>query len=209
MTYPSAHLPPWTLEELAEDTLSAQEKGLALDHVRGCAQCAADLEASRSLVAALSALPRFDPSPAFADAVMSRVALPTFAAEPLGVRVRRWLPQTRNGWMGMSAALLLTAAPLMALLGWLFSHPGVTPGSLFGVGRRWAGDSAWSALVRFTEWTVQSPAFQWVVTTGSDLVGGTAGLSVMALAFLVAVPVSAWAMIRLLRTPMGGITHAH
>ena len=207
MTYPTAHLPPWTLEELAEDMLSPQESALALEHVRACAQCAADLGASRAMIAALSGLPRFDPSPAFADAVMARV--PVTAAVPLRARLRRWLPQTRGGWTGLAASFPVLAAPLVALLAWLFSHPGVTPGSLWGVGRRWAVEGAWDALVRSTEWVVQSRAFEWGVTTGSELVGGTQGLSVLAVMFLVAVPLSGWALVRLLRTPVGGMTHAH
>jgi hypothetical protein len=200
------HLPPWTLEELAEDMLSPGETALALEHVRSCARCAADLEASRQMVAALSSLPRFDPSPSFADAVMARVPLPM--VEPLGAKVRRWLPKTKRGWMGMGAAVLVPLAPVVTLLAWLFSHPGVTPGSLWGVSSRWAGESAWRALVAATEWVVRSPAFEWMVTTGSETVGGTQGLSVLALAFLVSVPLSGWALVRLLRTPVGGMTHA-
>jgi hypothetical protein len=207
VTSNTQHLPPWTIEELAEDGLSPHEKAPALEHVRSCSLCAAELEQSRSMLAALSALPRFDPSPRFAEAVMARVAVA--AADPLRARVRRWLPHTRKGWAGLSVALLAPALPLFTLLAWLFSHPGVTPGSLFGVARRRAADTLWSGVVGTAEWLVQTPVFSWVVTTGNDLVGGAAGLSAVGIVFLLAVPLSGWALVRLLRTPMGGITHAH
>ncbi|HEU0054452.1 MAG TPA: hypothetical protein VFQ39_14795 [Longimicrobium sp.] len=207
MTSQTTHLPPWTIEELAEDTLSPKEKAPALEHLRSCALCAAELEQSRSMLAALSALPRFDPSPSFTEAVMARVAVA--AAEPARSRLRRWLPASRKGWAGLGVALLVPALPLFTLVAWLFSHPGVTAGSLFGAGRRWAVDSAWSGVVGAAEWLVQTPVFSWMVTTGSDLVGGATGLSVIGIMFLLGIPLSGLALVRLLRTPTGGITHAH
>jgi hypothetical protein len=50
--------------------------------------------------------------------------------------------------------------------------------------------------------------FQWMVTTGAELVGGTRGLSVAGVMFAVAIPLSGWMLVRLLRTPVGGMTHA-
>ncbi|HYJ80449.1 MAG TPA: hypothetical protein VEW03_12630, partial [Longimicrobiaceae bacterium] len=135
VTYDSTHLPPWTIEELAEDTLSPVERALALDHVRDCSRCAADLDVSRAVIAALSALPAFAPSPGFADTVMARVAVPAFAESAEQARVRRWLPRSQKGWMYFLGGVLAPIAPLMALLTWLLGYPGVSAASLWGVAR--------------------------------------------------------------------------
>ena len=42
-------------------------------HVRGCGDCAAELDAARAVAAELDALPHFVPSPVFADRVMQEV----------------------------------------------------------------------------------------------------------------------------------------
>ena len=208
MTYHTEHLPPWTLEELAEHTLSPAETAGALEHVRSCAQCTAELDASRAVIAALGALPRFEPSAAFADRVMARVALPEAAPETVRARLRRWLPHTRKGWMFLLGGVLAPVAPLMALLTWIFGYPGVNAVSLWGVARGWVVDAAWGAAVRVTEAVVRSPVFAWLVTSGNEMIGGVQGLSLAAILFAIAIPVSGWAMLRLLRTPMGGMTHA-
>jgi hypothetical protein len=205
VTDPNAHLLPWTLEELAEDTLSPREKNLALEHVRRCAQCSTDLDASRALIQALSRLPHFNPSPAFAENVMARVTLPATAAQ--AVARRRWLPRTRRGWTMAVVGALAPLLPLLALLTWLAGR-GMSPGALFGMGGRWIGEAGWSLLVRATGAVVKSGIFQWVVTTGADLVGGTRGLSVAGVLFATAIPLSGWLLVRLLRTPVRGMTHA-
>ncbi|HSU12595.1 hypothetical protein [Longimicrobium sp.] len=206
MTNETTHLPPWTLEELAEDTLSHSEKGLAMEHVRHCAQCAAEVDAHRALFRSLAQLPSWEPSPGFADAVMTRVLLP--AAAPEAVLRRRWLPRTVKGWMMSGAGVLAPLLPLLALFGWLAGR-GMSPGALFGLGRHWVADAVWSAVVRVTEAVVRSGVWEWLVTTGNDLVGGTRGLSAAAVVFAIAIPLSGWMVVRLLKTPMGGMTHAH
>ncbi|HEX6747971.1 MAG TPA: hypothetical protein VF092_11825 [Longimicrobium sp.] len=206
MTNETAHLPSWTLEELAEDTLSHAEKALALEHVRQCQQCAAEVDAHRALFSALGRLPTWNPSPSFADAVMARVLLP--AAVPEAVLRRRWLPKTARGWMMGGVGVLAPLLPLVALLGWLTGQ-GMTPGALFGVARHWVTDAVWGLLVRVTGAVVRSGFWEWLVTTGNNLVGGTRGLSAAAVVFAIAIPLSGWMMVRLLRTPVGGMTHAH
>ena len=206
MTDLNAHLLPWTLEELAEDTLSPRERNLAMEHVRRCAQCAGDLDASRALIQALHALPHFNPSPSFAENVMARVTLPATAAQ--AVARRRWLPNTRRGWTMAVAGALAPLLPLLALLTWLAGR-GMSPGAVFGMGGRWITEAVWSLLVNVTGAVVRSGLCQWVGTTGNDLVGGTRGLSVAGVLFAVAIPLSGWMLVRLLRTPVGGMTHAH
>lgn len=205
VTNETTHLPPWTLEELAEDSLSHAEKALALEHVRRCARCASEVDAHRALFAALASLPQFDPSPAFGDAVMSRVTLPVTA--PQAVLRRRWLPKTKRGWMMAGIGALAPLLPLFALIG-LVTGQGFNPGKVAGSAWSWFADTMWSLLVRAAGAFVGSGIWQWLVTTGNDLVGGTRGLSVAAVLFGIAIPVSAWVMLRLLRTPMGA-THAH
>jgi len=210
VTQDTAHLEHWTLDELAEGTLSQMERARAETHLARCALCTAELEASRAVISALAALPRFAPSATFADAVMSRVALPAEAPEASTARARRrWLPATRRGWMLVLAAALAPLVPIVPFLAWVFSHPGVNAGSLWAIGRGWVAETVWGATVRGAEWTLRSGAAQWVVEQGGQMPGGYAGLLAVVLMALLAIPVSGWAMVRLLRTPTGELTHAH
>ena len=86
-------------------------------HVRGCAQCRAELEEARTLTAALEHLPHFAPSPLFAEQVMARVQV----FEPAHVTAldtaRRWLPASRParalaGAAATGVALFLSVATL-------------------------------------------------------------------------------------------------
>ncbi len=208
MTQPTAHLEHWTLDELAEGTLSQMERSRAEAHLRGCKLCTAELEASRAVIAALDSLPRFAPSASFADAVMARVVMQP-APEAETVKKRRWLPQTRRGWMLVLAAAFAPVVPLVHYLAWVFSHPGVTAGSLWAIARGWVAESAWGATVRGAEWTLRSGAARWVVEQGGQMPGGYAGLLAIVAMALLAIPVSGWAMVRLLRTPTGELAHAH
>ncbi|HET7229968.1 MAG TPA: hypothetical protein VFJ16_08205 [Longimicrobium sp.] len=205
MTNETTHLPTWTLEELAEGTLSHAEKGLALEHVRQCARCAAEVDAHRALFSALASLPSFEPSPGFAGTVMARVTLPVTA--PQAVLRRRWLPKTKRGWMTAGVGALAPILPLMAMLSWV-SGQGVNAGSAAGRAWAWFAGAVWSLVVRAAGAFVGSGIWEWLVTTGNDLVGGTRGLSAAAMVFAIAIPLSGWMMVRLLRTPVG-MTHAH
>jgi hypothetical protein len=211
VTDATGHLPYWTIEQLAEDELPYAERNLAEQHLRGCTRCACELEAARSLVAALASLPTFEPAPSFAEAVMARVVVqPAAAAAAEGARVRRWLPQTRRGWTLLGALAMLPALPLLALLGWLFSYPGVSPSGLWTVGRGWVQDVAWSLMVDAAGALLRSGAVEWMAGWAELAPGGSAGgMPVAALFAAVAIGASAWMMVRLLKTPMGGMTHAH
>jgi anti-sigma factor RsiW len=207
VTHNTAHLEHWTLDELAEGTLSGMERTRAEAHLRQCALCTEELQASRAVIEALSGLPRFAPSAAFADAVMARVAMPD--AAPEAVKKRRWLPQTRRGWMLVLAAGIAPLAPVVPFLAWVFSHPGVTLGSIWSIGSGWVMESVWGATVRGAEWALRSGMAQWLVEQGGRLPGGYAGLLAIVLMALLAIPVSGWAMVRLLRAPTGELAHAH
>ena len=113
MKRPTSHLPPWTLDALAEGELSHSERSLAQAHLEGCPHCQAQLDEMRAVAAALDALPRFEPSGDFAAAVMARVAIRPVEA-PAAAPARRWLPRTRRGWMFLGAGLLAPLAPLVA-----------------------------------------------------------------------------------------------
>jgi anti-sigma factor RsiW len=214
VTDATGHLPYWTLEQLAEGDLSHRERTVAEQHLRSCAHCTAELEGARALIAALEGLPACTPSPSFSDAVMARVALAPMTAEaaaPAAVQARRrWLPVTAKGWAGLMSALVAIIAPLAMLGVYLAANPLVSVGALWGVGRAWARDVAWNAIVEATGAVARSGAFSGM----ADLLAGmpgpdAAGVPVALLLILAAIPVSALAMVRLLKTPAVGMTHAY
>jgi anti-sigma factor RsiW len=210
VTRPTSHLPPWTLDALAEGELSHSERSLAQAHLEGCDRCTAELESMRAVTAALDALPQFEPSGRFAEAVMARVVIrPAAVAAPAAERAPRWLPRSRRGWMFLGAGLLAPLAPFIPFMAWILGHPGVTPGAVFGMGQRWMLDGFWSACVGAAEWVLRSGAAQWVVMQGEQVPGGYASLLVGLAAVAIAIPISGWATIKLLRTPMGDMAHAH
>jgi hypothetical protein len=68
---------------------------------------------------------------------------------------------------------------------------------------------SWNLFSEGTEVLIRTGMFQW----GSDVLGGipgpsAGGVPVLLLLLAAMVPVSAWAMARLLRAPMTGLTHA-
>ena len=215
MTDATGHLPYWTLEQLAEGDLSHRERTVAEQHLRSCSHCTAELESARALIAALEGLPSFSPSEAFAESVMARVQLAPMtaaAAAPaaLAETRRRWLPVTVKGWMGLMSALVAFIAPLAMLGVYLAANPLVSVGALWGVGRAWVRNVAWNAIVEATGAVARSGA----VNGAADLLAGvpgptTAGVPTLLLLILAAIPVSALLMVRLLKTPATGMTHAY
>lgn len=204
------HLPDWMLDLLAEDALSHVERAQAEAHVKQCAACASDLEAARSVIASLDALPRFEPSPGFADAVMARVVIFDPAAAASAARSRRWLPQTRRGWAKLGAAVLAPLAPLATLMAWLLTHPMVTMGGLWEMGSHWAGERLWSAFAVAAELVARSGAMGGIGEMADRMAAvPTTNLGIALLLVAVAIPLSGWFLFRLFRTPMGGMTHAH
>ncbi len=108
--------------------------------------------------------------------------------------------------LGAGLAPLASVVPFLA---WVFAHPGVTMGSLWAIASGWVMESVWGATVRGAEWALRSGMAQWVVEQGGRLPGGYTALLAVAVMALLSVPVSGWAMVRLLRTPSGELAHAH
>ena len=166
------------------------------------------MESLRSLTAALAELPRFAPSAGFSEAVMARVVVHQRAW--LLERIADWMPTTRGGWGLFS---LLSLIPILSALNavvWLDARfPGVTTGGAL----RWAvenGRSAgWALVSDLTVWVLSTPLPQWweMFLSRAETVGGDL-LVVSAVAFATMVPVSAWLLMHLLRTPLENRSHA-
>lgn len=209
MSYPFGHVPQWTLELYAEDALPPEEREEVRAHVEQCGYCAGELEASRALFASLAQLPRFAPMPDFADAVMARVTIRPEGSAALA-RVRRWLPATRRGWMMLFVALAAPFAPLVAVAAWLLSFPLVTAGGLLSMGRQWAAQAGDAVVDGAVEAVAGSGVLEWGQGVLSALWANPTGeFSLLAVLMALATPVSAYALVRLLRTPMRGVAHAN
>lgn len=215
MTDATGHLPFWTLEQLAEGDLGHAERTLAQQHLDACAHCTAELRSARALIAALESLPAVAPSAGFADAVMARVviaphAAAAAAAEPARQARRGWLPASLRGWIWLTALLAAVMAPLAALGVWLSAHPLVSVSALWGVARGWVSEVAWNAVVQGAGAVARSGLFGWAADTLARMPGPqTAGVPLSLLLLLAAIPVSAFVMVRLLKTPATGMTHAY
>lgn len=209
MPYSYGHVPQWTLELFAEEALPPEERGEVQAHLDRCCQCAAELESSRAFLASLDQLPRFEPLPGFADSVMARVNLRP-EGSPALARVRRWLPATRKGWMMLFGFLMAPFAPLAALFAWVLSHPLVTVGGLWSMGEEWGGEVGHSLLAGVSRLAVRSGVWEWGEWVVRTVWANPFSTVSLILAFMaLATPVSAWSLVRLLRTPMGGVAHAN
>jgi hypothetical protein len=209
VTDSNAHLSEWTLEQLAEGMLSEHEHQSAMAHVEGCTRCAAEMDAYRTLFTALAGLPRFAPSPDFSDAVIARVRLgpqPSPALE----RLRRWLPVTRRGWTILAGAMIVPALPVLGLVIWLLSQPMISAAALLEWGSRWGTDVTSAATTTILRWETQLGLTQ----LASALYAAVAGLPMAVVlaagaALAVAIPLSVWSLVRLVRTPLGDVHYAN
>jgi len=148
--WPSRHLSGDMLQDLADGLLPVRRAARAHAHLGGCATCAAELEAWRSVMAALAGVPRFSPRESFADGVMAaletRARPQTAVARPARTPARvapwqralvvtrevagRMVPRTRRAWAALSG-VAVTPAAIFGLLIWVvFSHPTLTPQAL-------------------------------------------------------------------------------
>jgi hypothetical protein len=206
---PSAHLPAETLEQLAEGSLSPAESADARQHVEACNRCSVELEAFQGLFAVLGELPRFAPSAVFADGVMARVQLAPQESRVMAL-LRRLVPTTRRGWAFISVAVTAPVMPILALVFWLITQPLISPATV----TQWAllrtQSTAQTMLAWIVDGTMSSGLLSWADTSYATLqaVPGSAlggALAVLA----IAIPLSAWTLVRLTRTPVGSITYAN
>jgi hypothetical protein len=205
----AAHLTEWTLELLAESALPESEVAQAQRHLAVCERCSSELEAFRVLATALSGLPRFAPSVEFSDAVMARVNMPP-VTDPVYTRVVRLLPTTPRGWGMLVAAAVAPALPLIALVAWVLTQPLVSIGSLW----TWSSGQVVETAQMVAAYVVERSdslglvsAAEWVIQMAQTLPLGT--LAAVAVALAIAIPLSAWSLVRLVRTPMGNVTYAN
>lgn len=209
MSNPGTHLSDWTLEQLAEGGVPPEEQRPAALHLETCTLCAAGVEGYRALYTALSELPRFAPSPGFADAVIARTRL-TPEPGPVALWLRQFAPRSRRAWVLLASAIVAPALPILAAAIWLLTHPLLTPAALWQwiamqgrpagakvgpVALRWASDTGVEGMAR--------GAYE--LAHGLPLVALTVLVSVLA----VAIPLSVWAIVRLVRTPMKDATYAN
>lgn len=201
----SLHLTEPLLDLAAEDELPPAERAGALAHLDACPRCAAEVGERRALLVSLEALARFAPSAAFADAVMARVSLAPRTSASL---LRRWLPQTSRGWMGVLAALLVPLAPLVALVAWVLSRPLVTAAGLWSWGTHWAREAVWTGALRFVDTLLATGALTWLdaLVRIAGVAARQVGPAGIAAALLV--PLAGWLLVRLSRTPTGNSLHA-
>ena len=203
-----AHLPDQTLEQLAEGTLPAAEAALARAHLEACGRCFAELEGYQSLFAMLGQLPRFAPSPVFADAVMARVRVAQ-QESPVVAWLKRLVPSTKRGWALIGVVVTAPAAPIALIMAWLLTQPLLSPVTLW----QWAWPQMQSAGQAALAWVMgqalDSIVLGWaeaVYTTLQTVPSTTLGTGAALVG--VAIPLSGWGFLRLVRTPVGSVNYA-
>lgn len=208
MSYPSNHPSEWELELLAEDALPPADQPSVLEHLAICSRCEAEVDSLRSLTDALGALPRFAPSAGFNEAVMARVIVTPQRAWILE-RIAHRLPATRSGWSLFSLWAFIPALAALAGVFWVGDqYPSLTFGSAF----EWVlGNSrsvGWSLVTEAVVWVMDSPLPAWSNTFVLRLTQLGDGLLVTgAAALAIAIPLSVWTLMQLLRTPMENRSH--
>ena len=203
------HLETQTLAQLAEGTLQSAEAVEARVHLDRCARCSTELEAFTSLFGSLGELPRFAPSPAFADAVMARVRIAP-QESPALAWLRRLAPTSRRGWILLAVASVAPALPIFALVIWLLTQPLLTPATLW----QWTLLRAQAASQTSAAWlfdrAINSGLLGWaegslaaVRTFPVEALGGIVAI------LAVAIPLSVWGIVRLTRAPSASVTYAN
>lgn len=202
MVAETAHLTAQTLEELAEGILSAEPAAKAAAHVAACRRCEAELDAYRVLFEQLGDLPRYAPSAGFADAVMARVQLaPQTSLVPAWVQ--RLIPRTRRAWIFLGSAIVAPAVPIIALALVLFTQPLLSPVTLW----QWGSLRMQSMTQAVMAWLLDQTASSGLYGFGDSLLSTAQAVPlavVMAAVILLgfAMPLSAWGLLRLTRTPL-------
>lgn len=202
------HLSEPTIELLAEGALPPEEQAVAVAHIEACPRCAAEAEGVRALFAALDGLPRFATPAGFNDAVMARVVVAP-QTSPVLAWLARWLPSTRRGWSVLIAALLVPVGAVVAGVVWALTRLTVPPALLAEWGISQMRDTALTGV----SWVVSRVVESGILTRGQDILDAllavpATALSTVILLIALAIPLSAWSLVHLLRTPMGDAAHA-
>lgn len=205
---PDQHLSDWTLDQMAEGDLSPTERQRAVLHLEVCDRCSAELAGYRALYAALSHLPRFEPSATFNDAVIARVRTAP-KPRPVITWLRGLAPKTRRGWILLGSAAVAPALPVIAVALWLLTHPLLTPGALWEWVAMQGSTVGVAATALLTGW-VTGTGVTALAEGGYRLLSGVPALALTAflVALAIAIPASAWALVRLLRTPTRDVSYA-
>lgn len=208
MSEASLHPADWVLELYAEGELSPDEATEAEAHLTACGRCSAEVDAFRTLFAELGQVSRLAPGPQFSDAVMARV---TIAPPPrLEVWLQRWLPRTRRAWAIALGVAAVPAAPVIALLVWILTWPTSATATLVRGGAAWLGEHVQSLALGLAHWMIETSVVE-QLRAGLAAIGGmsTVYLAAAFVMLAVGIPLSAWALVRLVRTPTGEMIHAN
>lgn len=153
----SGHVDGTLAQDLVDGLLPGRQAARVRRHIERCGPCADQVEGFARIVSGLADLPRFEPSAAFADHVMARVALapqvaPERVTEPRGwlAAARRLVPRTRRAWAALSGAAVTPVATIGLVVYAVFSHPTLTVESLLSYVSWQVADLAamgWGAMV--------------------------------------------------------------
>lgn len=205
---PVNHVDALKLEQLAERGLPPREAAVIQAHIDQCARCNAEYAAVADVIGMLTELPRFAPSDAFANAVMARVRMAP--AESAAVAwIRKIVPHTRRGWVLLATAAVAPAVPILAIVLWLITQPLVTPAGLW----QWTITQTQAAAQAGASWVLEHAMTSGLLGATESLVDTiltlpTSTVSGFLAFFGLAIPLSAWGLVHLTRTPVGRKHHA-
>lgn len=197
MNDPILHPTADRLQAFTEETLAEAERAVVASHVQTCEACQGEVEEWRSLFSVLATLPHYDPSPHFADLVMSGVTLPdpwyVRAAARVSAQLQVFTPKTSRAWAFAGAAMSMPIMLFGALTMWLLSKPYVTPQSLYSFAaerlHNFASGTASNTMASVLQSNLALYAFR-ALARIADAGLGTAGALALGIAMLIAL--SAW-----------------
>ena len=120
MMYPGRHLLDESLSALLDEQLSAEDARSVRAHLEACPACQVRLDALRSVVALLRALPEVEPPREF------RLGPRAIADPPNVVRLRRWYTATRAAAASLAAVFVFLSVGAL----YLDSQPAASPTTL-------------------------------------------------------------------------------
>ena len=185
--WPNNHFTADDLDAFHSASLSVE----AQNHLAECTECRALVQQDRALVAALQALPGFDPAPGLADRVVARVRQPAALALPPSRSRRLALAAMVAVAIGASGVWSLFNRSL--LLGWLDD------------GAAEVGRSLWVALRVAAANLAEQP---WVASVGA-LVSSSGRAALLGGLLLAGYAAALIALRRLLASPSPAVSHVN